>query len=138
MKGIYKCDTRSNVFKKVEQIPTIRDIILHTEWYSGFINNATLNPLDVNAKLYSQFTEENYSSFLYAFAVQLVRLYSTCIGKQFELNACKFEELCKEKNITLSETEIKVIDTCKNFTSLTIDCKDKFSLCSGLVDVYTI
>ena len=138
MKGIYKCDTRSNIFKKVEQIPTIRDIILHTEWYSGFIDNATLNPLDVNTKLYLQFTEENYSSFVYAFAVQFARLYSTSIGIQFELNACRLEELCKEKNITLSATEIKVIDACKKFNSLSLDCKNKFSLCSELVDVYFI
>ena len=135
-KNIYKCDTRSNVFKKIEQIPAIRDIILHTEWYQVFIDNATLNPLDVNAKLYSQFTEENYSSFIYAFAVQFARLYSTSIGIQFELNAYRLEVLCKEKNITLSVTETKVIDLCKKFNSLTLDYNSKFSLCSELVDVY--
>lgn len=140
MKEIEKDGNRIYIFDRVVIVPCVEDIILYTTQHKNFIDSATMNPKFENAELYSQFTEETYKAFIYAFAVQFGRLFSLCIGEQFETNARRVEKLCKKRGIVLSEKEQEILDKCKNFVFNPIKNKDKIDLsksfCSDLVEMY--
>lgn len=108
-------------FKNTSVVPAVSELIDFPEKEENivFINSVTLNPKDVNAQLYSQFNKDTLSSFIYAFAIQIGRLYFSqhYIAKQLEANARRVERLCYKKNLCLSEAESSVIKFCENFNS---------------------
>ena len=131
---LYVCDT-------VKELPSIKDLILFTEECQTFVDSVTINPKDVNAELYSHFSEETYRIFIYAFAYKLGELrISNAYHKQFEANARRVQRLCKKRNITLSDVESKAIDSCANFSILPLLFNSKVSfskrLCSELKELY--
>ena len=141
MEQILRSGNRVYIFDTVEEIPEIKDIVFYPGKCRLFIDSVTLNPKNVNAQLYSHFTKDTYSSFIYAFAVKFGEIRPTsCLYEQFEMNARRVERLCKRRNIDLSETELKVIEVCKNLHSFPgfyksqVDLSEK--LRSNLVDLY--
>lgn len=131
---LYVCDT-------VKELPSIKELILFTEECQTFIDSVTINPKDVNAELYSHFSEETYHIFIYAFAYKLGELrVSNAYHKQFETNARRVQRLCKKRNITLSNVENKIIDSCVNFSTLPLLFNNQVSfskrLCSELKENY--
>ena len=126
MKSISRSGNLVYVCDSTDVIPSIRDLIKSPQECSLFVNSATINPKDVNANLYAQFNADTYSAFIYAFAIQLGEIRSAryCVH-QIEMNARRVERLCKRREINLSETELTVIDTCKNFYSLKCRYKEQ-------------
>lgn len=115
MQKISQNGNRIYFFETVNAVPSINELIL-SDKCKTFIDSVTLNPKNVNAKLYSQFTKETYPVFLYAFAFQFGRLrFTSDLYTQFETNARRAEKLCKKKNIILSTKEAAILDKCKNF-----------------------
>ena len=141
MEQILRSGNRVYVFDTVEEIPKIKDISFFPDKCRLFIDSVTLNPKDVNAQLYSQFTKETYSSFIYAFAIKFGEIRPTsCVYEQFEMNARRVERLCKRRNIYLSETELKVLELCKDLHNFIPRYKNQVDLSeklrSSLVDLY--
>jgi len=119
MEEIKKSGNRIYICNTTAVVPNIEEIINSSEQCKLFINSVTLNPKNVNAELYSQFTEDTFHIFMYAFAVQFGQIRTTnSVSSQFEMNARRLERLCKRRKISLSNTELMVIDLCKNFSSL--------------------
>ena len=87
---LYVCDT-------VEELPSIKDLILFPKECQTFIDSVTINPKDVNATLYSHFSKETYHIFIYAFAYKLGELrVSNAYHMQFEANARRVQRLCNK------------------------------------------
>ena len=117
MKEISKSGNRIYIFESIDVIPNITELINFPDQCKVFIDSVTLNPKNVNAQLYSQFSEETYHVFIYAFAFKLRELRPTsCLSKPFEMNARRVERLCRKRNIALSIVETKVIDYCTSFS----------------------
>lgn len=141
MQEILKSGNRMYTFETVEELPSIEELLLSTDDCKIFIDSVTLNPKDVNAQLYSQFTEETYRLFIYAFAYNIGQRRSTSsIFEQFEMNARRVKRLCEKRKIVLSDTETRVIDFCINFFLSRITFKDQIclseSLCAKLKESY--
>lgn len=141
MKTISENGNKIYIFDTINWVPKINEVDSHNERCRTFFESATLNPKKVNAKLYSLFSKETYSSFIYAFAYQLgVVSQSSCVSKQFEMNARRIERLCKRREIPLSIIECMVIDKCKNFHQLILTFDEKLALSnnflSELTDLY--
>lgn len=142
MKKIDKSGMRMYVFDTSQTVPNIKDLINNPERNINFINSCTLNPKFENAELYSHFSSDTYRSFLYAFNYQLGILnFSSVVHSQFEMNARRFERLCKKRDIVLSELEISIVEKCKNFHALNLYNKDRINLSkcllSDLIELYS-
>ena len=134
MQEIDKSGMRMYVFDTSKTVPDIKALIRNPEKNINFIKSCTLNPKDKNAKLYSYFSSDTYRSFLYAFTYQLGILpSSSSVFSQFEMNARRFERLCKKREIVLSELEISIMEKCKNFHDLDLGNKAKSELSKRLL-----
>jgi len=134
MQEIDKNGMRIYVFDSPKKVPNIKELIRNPERNIKFIKSCTLNPKDKNAKLYSYFSSDTYRSFLYAFTYQLGILpLSSSVRSQFEMNARRFERLCKKREIVLSELEISIVEKCKNFHDLDLGNKAKAELSKRLL-----
>lgn len=141
MKTISENGNKIYIFDTINWVPKINEVDSHNERCRTFFESATLNPKKVNAKLYSLFSKETYSSFIYAFAYQLgVVSQSSCVSGQFEMNARRVERLCRKNEISLSTIEAMVIDKCKDFHQLDFTFDEKLALSnrflSELSDLY--
>lgn len=142
MKEIEKNGNRIYIFETSKKVPSIKNLILNPESNINFINSVTLNPKNENAELYSHFSSDTYSSFLYAFAYQMGHLNPLSVATpQFEMNARRFERLYKKRSIVLSELELSIINYCKDFQNLLCrrNERESFShnLISNLIELYS-
>lgn len=134
MKTIDKSGNRLYVFETVKNVPSIKRLITNAESNINFINSVTLNPKSENAELYSDFSFDTYRSFLYAFAYQAGHLNPTsCVAFQFEMNARRFDRLCKKRGIVLSESEMSIINYCKTFKKVILTHSERVSFSNNLI-----
>lgn len=135
MEVINKSGNRLYFFETVTDVPNISDLIANAKGNIVFINSVTLNPKFENAKLYSDFSFDTYSSFLYAFAYQIGNINpNSSIAFQFEMNARRFERLAKKRCIVLSEPELSIISYCTTFKNVILTRAERERLSNNLIN----